>query len=108
MIKHKDQKQKKVERPIFQNLYNMYYKTDPENWKNPDYEEYLDKTIRYVKPIIDPYAIELDEFTSGIQVIDGGTPVKEKPKIISAGGQIISQTASATTSQDFSRIPSAI
>ena len=43
---YKNEKQRLVKRLIFDNLYNMKYKEDPEAWKNADYEEYLDGTIR--------------------------------------------------------------
>ena len=33
-IKNKKEQQKIVKRPIFTNLYNLKYRTDPEKWKN--------------------------------------------------------------------------
>ena len=63
MIKHKDEPQKIVKRQIFDNLYNLKYRSDPETWKNADYNAYCEKTIWAEIPEYDPYAIELDEFT---------------------------------------------
>ena len=44
-IKSRKDEQKIVKRPIFTNLYNLKYKTDPEKWKNRNYEAFLNETI---------------------------------------------------------------
>ena len=40
-----------------------------------DYEEYLDNTIRYVKKNEDPYNCVLDDYCSGINLLDTPLPV---------------------------------
>ena len=60
MIKSRHEKQKIVERPIFENLYNLKYRSDPDKWKNANYENYLDKTIHGYPKVDDPYEIPKD------------------------------------------------
>jgi hypothetical protein len=67
MVKSHDEPQKIVRRQIFENLYNLKYKSDPEKWKNADYNAYCDKTIWAEVVEYDPNAIVLDEFATRLQ-----------------------------------------
>lgn len=69
MIKSRHEKQKIVERPIFENLYNLKYRSDPDKWKNANYENYLDKTIHGYPKVDDPYEIPKDSFQNQINFI---------------------------------------
>ena len=69
MVKTNVEPQKIVERPIFQNLYNLKYRSDPETWKNADYGKYLDKTVKETPKVHDPLAINKDDFTNQINFI---------------------------------------
>ena len=57
-----------MKRQIFDNLYNLKYRSDPEKWKNADYIKYCEETIWAEIPEYDPNFIELDDFTKKIQV----------------------------------------
>ena len=63
-----------VKRPIFDNLFMMQFKNDPEKWQNMNYEEYLDNTIRYVKKNEDPFYCDVDEFCAAIKLIEQHAP----------------------------------
>ena len=69
MVKTKVEPQKIVERPILTNLYNLKYRSDPEKWKNANYDKYLEKTIKEVPNIDDPYDILKDKYTDQINFI---------------------------------------
>ena len=69
MVKTNVEPQKIVERPIFTNLYNLKYRSDPETWKNADYDKYLEKTIKDKPKVEDPLEIKKDDFTNQINFI---------------------------------------
>ena len=63
----KSEPQQVVKRQIFENLYNLKYRSDPEKWKNADYNAYCEKTIWAEIVEEDPYAIDLDDFALELQ-----------------------------------------
>jgi len=69
MVKHKYEQQKIVKRPIFTNLYNLKYRTDPEKWKNRKYEDFLDETIHKKPEIEDPFEVPLDEYELALNIV---------------------------------------
>lgn len=68
-IKSKDEEQKIVKRPIFTNLYNLKYRTDPEKWKNTKYEDFLNETINKEPEIEDPFEVPLDAYDLALNFI---------------------------------------
>lgn len=66
LVRTKPEPQRIVERPIFQNLYNLKYRSDPERWKNANFEKYLEKTINKLPETEDPFEIPIDEFNNNI------------------------------------------
>jgi hypothetical protein len=66
LVRTKAEPQKIVERPIFQNLYNLKYRSDPERWKNADFDSYLAKTINKMPTLQDPFTVTKDDFTDQI------------------------------------------
>ena len=57
-----------VKRPIFENLYNLKYRGDPEKWKNANYEKFLNG-IREHPKVEDENRIEDDQFASQICLV---------------------------------------
>jgi hypothetical protein len=86
MVKTNIEPQKIVERPIFTNLYNLKYRSDPENWKNADYSKYLANTIKDKPTVEDSLAIHKDDFTDQINFI-----VADYQKEIDAFNKLISE-----------------
>ena len=68
-IKNKNEQQKIVKRPIFTNLYNLKYRTDPEKWKNRKYEDFLNETIFKEPEIEDPHEAPLDEYELALNFV---------------------------------------
>ena len=68
MVKHKDDKQMTVKRPVFENLYNLKYRGDPEKWKNASYEKFLNG-IREHPKVEDENRIEDDQFADKICLV---------------------------------------
>lgn len=68
MVKYQEDIQKTINRPIFQNLYNLKYKSDPEKYQNASYEGFLDK-IREKPEVIDENKVDEDEYNAKIQLV---------------------------------------
>lgn len=68
-IKDRTEQQKIVARPIFTNLYNLKYKTDPERWKHRKYEDFLDETIFKQPEIEDPHEVPMDEYELALNFV---------------------------------------
>lgn len=68
-IKSKDDPQKIVKRPIFTNLYNLKYRTDPEKWQHTKYEDFLNETINKEPDIEDPFEQPLDTYDLALNFI---------------------------------------
>ena len=57
----------------------MKYQEDADQWKNADYEEYLDNTIRLKVETVNPFDLDIDEFAQRINFVDSDMkPVKKK------------------------------
>lgn len=68
MVKKQNEKQQIIKRPIFENLYNLMYKSDPTKWRNLNYNNFLE-SIRDQPKIEDMKRIDIDEFTKKIELI---------------------------------------
>ena len=50
-------------------MYNLKYRSDPQNWKNANYDKFLEKTIKDKPKVDDPHEILKDRFTDQINFI---------------------------------------
>ena len=55
----------------------MKYQEDADQWKNADYEEYLDNTIRLKVEQVNPFDLDIDEFAQRINFVDSDMKVKQ-------------------------------
>lgn len=44
----------------------MKYRSDPESWKNANFDAYLEKTVNKMPTTEDPYKIPTDDFNNNI------------------------------------------
>jgi len=68
-------------------LYNLKYRSDPENWKNANYDRFLGKTIHEAPKVDDPHAIDMDKYNERIRfvVTDFKDEIETFNQLISSG-----------------------